>query len=159
MNDKILEEILENTQAVRSAVVKVPKDKEKRQEALSKAQAKFKKVGTNLKEEDAEIVNKRCEELGVNQSQYIKRLIESDLKPSEATEEINEGNELPEAQKEPESDLNELQILRDNLQIEKLKSERLEKLNHAQALAIQSLRNQTVWKCLTSRWSKRKKDA
>jgi len=93
MNEKreeeLLEKILENTEAVKTAVIKPKKEKgeDKRKDQLQEAQKKFKKVGANFKAEEAEIIEKRCEELEVNTSQYIKKLVEDDLKGSEAQKE------------------------------------------------------------------------
>jgi predicted DNA binding CopG/RHH family protein len=48
-------------------------------ENLRKAQKKFTKVGTNLKNEEIEILKVRIEELGLNYSSYVKKLIYNDL--------------------------------------------------------------------------------
>jgi len=52
---------------------------EERKLQLREAQKKFTKVGTNLKNEEIEILKERVEELGLNYSSYVKKLIYNDL--------------------------------------------------------------------------------
>ena len=79
MDDKkILEEILDNTKQVKNAVVKPPKQK-KEQTSQEKAQSKFTRVGTKLNERGMQQFTAKMESLGLNQSQYIKSLIDQDL--------------------------------------------------------------------------------
>ena len=52
---------------------------EQKAENLRKAQKKFTKVGTNLKNEELAVLKKRVEELGLNYSSYVKKLILNDL--------------------------------------------------------------------------------
>ena len=137
MHDKILDEILENTKAVKTAVVKVPKEKTKRQEQTAKADKKFKKVGANFKLEEFEIINDRCKSLELNTSQYVKWLVENDLKPSQAHKEINEGNESAEPQKEPESDLKDLEIKKFEKQNNELRAKNDELGERAKALTAE----------------------
>lgn len=76
-----LEEIKQNTAAVKEKVVDEPAEKaaakaEKRREQLKEAQSKFKKVGYNAKIDDYEVIAKKADG---NISQYVKRLVEADL--------------------------------------------------------------------------------
>lgn len=71
-----IDEILENTKAVKTVIVK---EKQSRGESLKKAQSKFKKVGANLKVEQANHIERYCETLGISVSEYIKRLLLADL--------------------------------------------------------------------------------
>lgn len=74
-NEKnILEQILENTQEVKQVVVKEPKEK-KELTAQQRAQAKFKKVGTQLNESEQERFKAILEAKNTNASAYIKKLI------------------------------------------------------------------------------------
>ncbi len=52
-NEKTLDKILENTEVLKSAVVKASTSKVKRATQINKAQKKFKKIGANFKIEDA----------------------------------------------------------------------------------------------------------
>ena len=91
MNEKILEEILENTKAVKVVVVekeeKLQKAKsekaEKAKSAKQRAESKFTKIGTKLNESELEIFQAKLEAVGKNQSQYIKQLISFDLVANE----------------------------------------------------------------------------
>jgi hypothetical protein len=79
-----LEEIKQNTAAVKEKVVDEPAEKaaakaEKRREQLKEAQSKFKKVGYSAKKDDYDVIVKRA---GGNISQYVKRLVEADLAKS-----------------------------------------------------------------------------
>ena len=72
-----LDEILENVSAVKEVVV--DKLKEKKLTPKQKAESKFKRVGTKLNEFDLVKFEDRLSELGLNQSQYIKLLIDEDM--------------------------------------------------------------------------------
>lgn len=76
-NEEILNQILENTEEVKAVIIK-PK-REKKESAQRKAEAKFTRVGTKLNEESMKVFNEKLNELDLNQSQYIKKLIENDL--------------------------------------------------------------------------------
>jgi hypothetical protein len=86
-NEKILEEILENTKTVKAVVVekeeKIQKAKaekaEKSKSAKAKAEAKFKMVGTKLNESELIKFNAKLEDLGINASKYFKGLINFDM--------------------------------------------------------------------------------
>jgi len=79
-NDTTLNKILENTEVLKSAVVKVSTSKVKRATQINKAQKKFKKIGANFKIEEAKKIEQHCENLGINTSLYTKQLIHNDLK-------------------------------------------------------------------------------
>jgi uncharacterized protein YqgV (UPF0045/DUF77 family) len=93
-----IDEILENTRAVKTAVVSKEEkrviESDKRKQALRKAQSKFKKVGTNLAIAEADLIEQLCAERGITVSAYVKALIEADLKaeikPSDETLEKNQ---------------------------------------------------------------------
>lgn len=82
-NERILEEILENTKTVKKVIIEKEEILEKKKadkvarskNAKSKAESKFKMVGTKLNETELADFNTKLESLGVNTSQYIKRLI------------------------------------------------------------------------------------
>jgi len=100
--EKILEEILENTKAVKVVVVEkeeaIQKKKaerlEKSKSAKQKAEAKFVRIGTKLNEAEMKKFNSELERLGLNQSQYIKKLLNGELTPNEEKEEIIESEDL-----------------------------------------------------------------
>ena len=84
-----LNKILENTTTIKSEIAEVTKEKkqtkekqeavkEKKKEQLQKAQDKFVRIGTKLNVPDLEKFDERLIELSLNQSQYIKKLIEID---------------------------------------------------------------------------------
>ena len=84
-----LNEILENTKAIKSDIQIVTEEKKaietknqvvknKKKEQLQRAQSKFTRVGTKLNEDDFEEFRHRLEYLDMNQSKYIKKLIEYD---------------------------------------------------------------------------------
>lgn len=75
--NEILNQILENTEEVKKVIVK-PK-KIKTETAQRKAENKFIRVGTKLNEEDMITFNEQLQNKNINQSQYIKTLIEKDL--------------------------------------------------------------------------------
>lgn len=131
-NEKILEEILENTKTVKKVVVdkveeaeKKKKEKaEKAKTAKQKAEAKFKMVGTKLNEQELTELNIELERLGLNQSQYFKKLIKGEIEIDNdkkiKQEELLKGysvrvdtleNEIVERRKE----IDELEIKNNNL--------------------------------------------
>lgn len=84
-----LNEILENTKAIKNDIQTVAEEKKriklknqevknKKKEQLQRAQSKFTRVGTKLNEDDFEEFRHRLEYLDMNQSQYIKKLIDYD---------------------------------------------------------------------------------
>lgn len=79
----ILEKILDNTEQVKTVIVKKVAKKEK--SAKAKAEAKFKRVGTKLNEAEYSKFEATLQELGLNQSQYIKKLLEQGLTSQEET--------------------------------------------------------------------------
>lgn len=71
---------------VKQAVLQDKKEKEKlakkdkkRRNSLNKAQKKFKNISTNFKTEDFKEIEKRLNELNLNSSAYIKKLVALDL--------------------------------------------------------------------------------
>jgi predicted DNA binding CopG/RHH family protein len=82
-NEDMLKKILDNTTTVKTMITNKKeiefKKEEKSKNAKQKAESKFKMVGTKLNESQLEIFKSRLNECGLNQSQYIKKLIESDL--------------------------------------------------------------------------------
>lgn len=85
-NEKVLNEILENTKVTKEIIVtgkekeeiKTQQKKEKAKTAKQKAEAKFTRIGTKLNEDDMQKFNTKLQDLGLNQSQYFKKLIEDD---------------------------------------------------------------------------------
>ena len=85
--NEMLVEILENTQKVKTVIVdkveKAEKAKaekaEKSKSAKSKAEAKFKMVGTKLNEVELKEFETKLDTLDTNSSQYFKKLIKFDL--------------------------------------------------------------------------------
>lgn len=84
-----LNAILENTKAIKEDIQIVTAEKkamelqkqviyDKKKEQLKKAQSKFVRVGTKLNEDDFVEFSFRLEYLNLNQSQYIRRLIDFD---------------------------------------------------------------------------------
>ena len=84
-----LNAILENTKAIKEDIQIVTAEKkaielqkqaihDKKKEQLKKAQSKFIRVGTKLNEDDFAEFSFRLEYLNLNQSQYLKKLIDYD---------------------------------------------------------------------------------
>lgn len=88
-NEKILEEILENTKSVKKIVVDdvVEKKQKKEKSSQRKAESKFKNVGAKFNESEQAEIKSRLEDLSCNQSQYIKKLIQDDLRPQKSLDE------------------------------------------------------------------------
>ena len=126
MNEKILEEILENTKTVKSVIVdkveaeekKKAEKKEKAKSAQQKAESKFKNVGAKFNQEEQSNIDERIKELNTNQSQYIKKLVEADL----ITKTVSLDEMVKEDKKEPESLLNDM-VKSYELKLEEVKSE------------------------------------
>ena len=89
MRDDRLDEILENTRTVKTVVVSESEQRrqeqerkkeqtDKRKEQLKNAQQKFKKIGANLKQEQADKIKEKCDAAGVSVNEYVKRLIDAD---------------------------------------------------------------------------------
>lgn len=84
-----LNAILENTKAIKNDLQVVAEEKKatelkkeeyknNKKEQLQRAQSKFTRVGTKLNEDDFAEFSYRLEYLDMNQSQYIKKLIDYD---------------------------------------------------------------------------------
>ena len=52
---------------------------EEKAENLKKAQKKFTKIGTNIKNDELVLIKERVQDLGLNYSSYVKKLIYNDL--------------------------------------------------------------------------------
>lgn len=81
-----IESLSEEMHQVKKAVLKEKEIKEKlakkdkkRRNSLSKAQKKFKNISTNFKIEEYAKIQKRLDDLKLNSSAYIKKLIAHDL--------------------------------------------------------------------------------
>lgn len=81
-----IESISQDIHQVKKALLveKVKKEKllkkdKKRLDSLKKAQKKFKNISTNFKIEDYEKIEKRLNELNINASSYMKKLVTLDL--------------------------------------------------------------------------------
>ena len=84
-----LNAILENTKAIKNDIQAVAEEKksielknqevkDKKKEQLQRAQSKFTRVGTKLNEDDFVEFSNKLEYLNMNQSKYIKKLIDYD---------------------------------------------------------------------------------
>ena len=93
----ILNEILENTKLVKKVVVDdvvEKQQKKKEQSSQRKAESKFKNVGAKFNESEQAEIKSRLDDLSVNQSQYIKKLIQDDLRTkTDSSEEVVVLNE------------------------------------------------------------------
>jgi len=84
MNEKILEEILENTKTVKKVMVeKFEKKPQQEKSAKQKAEAKFKMVGTKLNPKELEEFETKLETLEINSSQYFKKASKFDFEANE----------------------------------------------------------------------------
>ena len=101
-NEKILEEILENTKTVKTVIVdkveaeekKKAEKKEKAKSAQQRAESKFKNVGAKFNEQEQDEIKNRLTDLDINQSQYIKKLIQDDLSTKKSlNEDLSSTNE------------------------------------------------------------------
>jgi len=79
--NKLLSEILENTEIIKENTTKPKKTKKEKKEMTpqQKASAKFKRVGTQLNENELKLFEDHLFLLDTNANAYIKKLIFNDI--------------------------------------------------------------------------------